>query len=483
MTPKSAKNESAEQNELKLVDATNEPGDGAAVVPAVGGLADLPFDLSALVPGGLPALMGDAMNSSGAEYEPDLGGQGGPKLPYISFPQANSRKYKRGMLGRMWLGAKGDDIQEARHYPETISFLLVDSLVDHSKGRGKGVGGRLMWQTNDDGTRDLEKGVLCQSANGIAPMPRYMGLEFTDYRTGERVKIGYTRDQQTGKHVPMDSINICASCPASQWITLKNGKPIQLCKSNWVWIVASIDGDNAELVKVSGGNSGVQMALEGRQQNANGSRHDKAALPGIEYFFRERNEKREVVLPATFSFSDAQFRLVTGLVFDNNGTDVRVPAQAMVKQDKEWTRNEAFFTLLPKAKAVVLNVPTFPFAPEGKPEHVGRYVPVYPVVMSVTENNFNPATFVPDFALAEKPLTEAQYNAFLAQKARYAEEGMRDYFLGTALLEDVAARLRESAPPLISPVPAPALPSVAVTTTDVVEAEVITADDSVPFDA
>lgn len=456
-----------------------EPVETAAPAPLdLGG-----FDLAALVPGNLPSLVGE-MN--GADFDPDLGGEQGPRLPYVAFPQGKGAKYLENAKYTVYIGKRGDNTQDESFYHKEVPFLLIDSLVTRPK-RGRAFGGRLMWPTKDTGERDLEKGVSCQSVNGGVPMPRFLGAEIRDYRTGRVEKIGYHIDPTTGKHVPVDTLDICAGCPFSEWKKVGSGdktKNVQLCKDNWAWVIYDFTGD--QMAKVSGGNAGTQMALVGRAKDAMGARFDGEALLGIEHFFRENGRKKvNIPVDSDTELSPAQLHLVCGVVLVN---DQEVPAAAMAAPGQ---RNEAFFTLLASnnVKAVVLDIPLYPYAPEGRPEHVGSMdVPVYPVIMRAVKNNFSPSpTAVPEFVLGTERLTEEQYTSFLDARKTYVADEMRDSLLGKDITAQVAERMKELQPPTISIPPQHALPSVTIAdvanggaAVPVVEATLV--DDAVPFD-
>lgn len=413
-------------------------------------------------------------------------------LAYAAFPQGKGEKYLENTKYLIYIGKKDSNPQEEKNYNKRVKMLYIDSvLIRPQGGKGKPLGGRLMWPTKPNGERDLEKGLVCQSLDGITPMPRFIGQDVFDYRTGTAFTIGYRRDLTTGQKMPMDNVNICAQCPASQWMDI-NGKKAQLCKSNWSWVVYDVVNDR--MVKVSGGNAGTQMALEGRAKGQMGAQKDGAALVGIEHFFKETGKRQIVVnvVDGKLNLSPLQLTCVAG-VTTSDGVDAPVtPVTAMLPTGE---RNEAFYNILQTGlvKAVILSIPTYPYAPQGRPEYVGNFeVPVYPVEMVAVPNNFllggkaNP-TSVPNFELGTEPLTPEQYAGYLRQRKDYYDQGMRNALLGLEMHEKVMEILKANAPLQISNpamMPQPVLPSVAVSAAaegDVVEG-IFTVPTDVPTD-
>ncbi|APU89097.1 hypothetical protein Rctr85_076 [Virus Rctr85] len=406
---------------------------------------------------GLPSVVGDALGQvlgQNGGYDDNLGDDdNGLRMAFAALPQKEG-KYRGDKRGQIFIGNRDDDPQSEDGYSREVEILWVDFLGTRSgTGRNGVTGGRMMWQHAEDGQRDLENGLGCQSLDGVAPMPRYIGNELPDFRTGRPFKIGFSRNPTSGQFEPIADGGICARCPAAQWIKVGE-RSVQLCKSNWAWVVYDVANDR--LVKVSGSNSGIQMALEGRQKDAMGAKRDGSPLPGIEYFFKSTGTRKLVVavVDGATTLTASQLPFVTGISPDDEGKEV-APVTALLPTGEPHPGYAAALAS-GQVKSVVLDIPVFPYAPEGRPEHTGNPdSPVYPVVMTAVPNNFklksqaNP-TSVPDFRVGEDPLTKDQYAAYLRVRADYHEAGMRDVLLGTGMRERVLERLTAATPLTIS---------------------------------
>lgn len=294
-------------------------------------------------------------------------------------------------------------------------------------------------------------------------------------------------DPITGKDRPRDDLLVCANCPLQDWKQV-NGKSVQLCKNNWGFVLW--DMEKNQMVKVSGGNAGVQMALEGRKKDMIGAKIDGSALPGIEVWFRETG-KRQVTIKVdgtTNPLMPAQYQFVTSVSPEAEGEKISVISA--VNQD--GTPNPLFDQAIAagQVKRIFLSVPTYPYAPEGRPEHVGSFdVKVYPIIMTSVKNNFKVGsqaspTAVPDFKVGATPLTPEQYAQFLGKRTEYFTNKYRDVLLGTENQQRVQEALRGMVAPQISMPEQPLLqPTVSP---DIVEGEFTTTDiplSSTPLDS
>lgn len=305
-------------------------------------------------------------------------------LRRVIIPQRNSTRYD-GLAGKIIIEPYRDQKDENGNPMEIevvshLDFILVDALTIDAVGRGADrklvngdglewvlseaskhkasfpLGGRLMWKFMDSGERDREaKEPVCASANGIEPRPSFIGKDVRDYRTGETVKIGYQRDSVTGKY--FKSQHGCLGCPFSRWLqegeTIAGKKRDASCRPSFTYVIWDVD--RKELMLISGVNTGNQMALNGTTYAKSGHRYDDVPFQGIKYNFAYTGKS-------------------------DDGT------------------------------------PLFRNRPNGKPTLANPNVPTYAVRMSVTTNNFSPATIVPTFTLLDgsTPFVPA-YNANAAK--------------------------------------------------------------------
>jgi hypothetical protein len=418
----------------------------AAVVEEVETPAENAEGIDPMAALGLPSLLDDVLKETMAnDTDPDenLGELAGSnRIDYAVFVQKEgkylSKKY------HIFTGTKDTDTQDEANYRKEIPILWIDALLSGS-GRNA-VGGRLMPPYKPDGSRDLSGGFACQSLDGVMPMPRYVGKELYDYRTGQSVKIGFRKNDQ-GVQEPIRG-DICANCPMSQWMKLSSGKSVQLCKNNWAFVVWDVERNR--MLKISGGNTGTQMALEGRSKDSNGAKKDGSPLPGIRALFLSNGE-RQITVPikeGKVDLKPLQKQFVIGLSTTDDGLLFQPTTAAKEGFDAAVASG--------KFKTVVLKVPTYPYAPQGRPEHVGNFdVPVYPVVMTSVPNNFklegapNPSA-VPDFAVGTTPLTPDEYAQYLMGRNLYQTENMRTALLGTEMHSRVRELQAAEAPVTIS---------------------------------
>lgn len=399
--------------------------------------------------GGIPSML-DAAISKAAEggYDEDNVGVDFVGLPilYLSLPQGKGAKFLENMKYYLFVGNKDTDTQNPDNYLTELPFLWVDALVTRPQ-RAKPIGGHLMWAHDPNGQRALGTPAVCISDNGFAPRPQHIGTPYFDFRTGLNQKIGYLRNAQNGQLEPVkDPMTICDSCPASKWIEA-GGRRMQMCKDNWGFVIYSLV--HKCLVKVTGNNAGVQIALVGKRAGEYGAAQDGTELPGIEKYFRTITNQ---VVERTVRFADvtpAQHPYIVAASASEEGGKF-FPVSSVLADGEP---NPLFETAVKGGfvKQVTLQLPTYPYAPNSRPELVGSFEDalVYPVIMKAVKNNFKQGdrpspTAVPTFYLSETPLNQEEYAEFLTAKAEYFDNNYRGTLMGMnglqRLQEEAAAR-------------------------------------------
>jgi hypothetical protein len=330
-------------------------------------------------------------------------------------------------VGQIFVG-KVDNTEGV--YLPALRFMLVDSLISYLPGLNGGrpdvVGARRMraWErVNGVPQRSLQSPDMCHSANGVFPHEKYIGQIVPDPRTGADHRIGYElingRWQAITDMVEVNGVavpDICRRCPLASW---DGGKPP--CGTHWRYVIYIFMPDGTgRLSLVRGENTGEDNALRGVKAGSAAARYDGAALPGIRHFFQPTGKFRTVAVPVA-SLTDGQRRYVVGFCSSQDAKDV-------VAVQSDWSE-------IPQGAAyAVIDVPLSPSAPMGRPEVLNDFVDVFPVMMEVTRNAYkvdgraNP-TFVPDFKLAETPLTRDEYTQFMEAALDYYSSGMRSVLL------------------------------------------------------
>lgn len=378
----------------------------------------------------------------------------------VEFPQTKGDRHsdERGLAraGQIYVGPL-DNVKQG-YYTQELRFLLV---ATHTltlpplpgSSRPETVGGRRMRaytrNAQDAIVRDMESPDACRSANGVVPHEKYIGTQVMDSRTGRMHTIG---NDASGRPVTMmvevngvTMPDICRNCPLQDWA---GGKPP--CEPAWSFVIYVLPEDPNEkgfLARIKGENSGVQNALRGAKKGSGAARYDGEELVGIRHYFAPQRNKKQFVVPST-TVRPAQYGSVIGVCADDklNGFVSSGPDNVA--------------ELVERHPFTVMNVTTYPYAPEGRPEVTGMFNTVHPVTMTVTRNAYtlpstspnaakrpNP-TFVPDFHLNDKDVvSEVQYVHFLEMVADYygAETNRQMMRLGG----DVVNKLAEAYAPLL----------------------------------
>jgi hypothetical protein len=358
---------------------------------------------------------------------------------YVSFPQGMSKVpvWARGQKIMVCVRGASDVEEDMHFFVDELKMLMVDV---HATQVGRHTAEpRKMWPHTETGQRDLDTndGPWCRSANGIVPAPRYLGKEFYDHRTGDKHRIGLRSDGSP--YMTVDTPAVCPVCPFGQW----QGRTAPLCRPSYTAIVyippqEAVDEEKNEvmlcdyhrdtgapigiLARVTGFNLSVDLALRGRKEGASGCRNDGSALAGLGYWFRETKGKAELLF---VPFDEAEEfivgnreRLVLGVTVDKGMEDIvrlNMPeAPGIIEKGKG---------------GYVLALPSYPFAPNGKPEERGSMADVYWAVASITQNAFKNPAFIPEFALSDETITPEEYGMFLQAKMYYWQEDIRTTML------------------------------------------------------
>jgi hypothetical protein len=343
----------------------------------------------------------------------------------VEFPQRSSLQRHENKAGQLYAGPAGDTSQG--FYGDSINFLLVDVVGDfYTRGKRQMVrGGRQMWAHDADGKRDEAAnagGPVCKSANGIAPLPKYIGTVFTDHRDGAAVTIGYTAENTavTTKAQGWGDEHraVCETCPLGQWKEVDGKRKPPVCNASTTYVVYVLPHTAADshipenkrittgfLALLRGSNSGVQQALEGVFDSRSlAGRQGGGTLPGIISLFAQHpRNKNAVVAMRVGEVKPQHYAYVIGFA---TGVTDGAPAGyvAAPLRNDDGSLNELFTQLRNNPDNypyMVLSVPTSPVYPSGKPEIVGMQGPVRAAVMTVVKNNFQKPTLVPDFNLGQ----------------------------------------------------------------------------------
>lgn len=272
-------------------------------------------------------------------------------------------------------GKSQDGLEVVNH----IDFLLLDYLSidlltgddwmrdkssEVSAGLGAGYVARTLWDTSPNGARQLDSAKpLCTSSNGITAWPSYRNTEILDHRTGVAHKIG-VRVAADGTET--QAVNTCIGCPlAKEYVeTRPDGSTVwhkPLCRQTPMAVLYDID--RKEIVTMKAVNLGMTFAFQGHTGKS-GRMWNGEVLHGMRYPFSH----------------------IAGGEIEVNGQ----------------------------------RVPTFRNRPEGKPSPTNPYAPVYAVRMTVTQNNFNPATAIPQFTVLDGKTSRVKVVDVTARPANVA---------------------------------------------------------------
>lgn len=431
----------------------------------------------------LDALLGEAMRTDEVIEDPVIE-QGfiSPIPLFINIPQQTSKSYPNSVRMDKNIYVRGEDMiviaekdqttgDYTRYYTDSLKIALID--VHMTQHGNKTVGGRTMWPMNKDGSRNLDADPkpTCRTPNGIAPVPNYIGEVIFHPGHGRDFRIGYEEDMKT----PFPSgDNICDRCPFSNW--LRNSNVPQPCKSTTTFIVwiapqemIKIAANGSQslvtfpseesggiLARLTGQNTGIELALKGRQEGKSGALHTGAALPGLSSYYTPSSEMVQVYSERLPQGGASQF--VVGLAKTRRASDF-IPmqwGQALIEQ----------FNNDDKIKYVVMEVPKYDVYPEGNPLNVGMATPTYPLVMTVDKNNFTTQqTSIPVFRVADEPMTPHQFGSYLSMKLDYMKPkeefnnmNIRERMMGIEyMVADANLALNEARISVSSPQSLPAL--------------------------
>lgn len=334
------------------------------------------------------------------------------QLRRIEIVQKNAKNHPPQIRGRMTAGQLAIVDREGNAiYRPTMNLLLVDQLYYTPKNipaelkdhpaiakvfrRDRDIiGARMMWRYNEaTGQREVKEGEapVCSSANGLTPWGRNLGQEINDPRYAmppgmtAKHKIGYDEDGATNDYKQV--ANPCLTCVFAEWLEKneaiddKSRKP--MCQSTPTFIVWSIEDKELFILKAT--NATLAASMLGAKPKSFGSKADGSGLPGIMSYFAENG-------------------------FFNAETGERLTLQEMqykLKALPDIASRNAFYSRYVKTYA---NIPT------GRPSKERPYVPVHPVMLSVTQaapNGYGTQPMIPQFTILDGSVTEvdAAFNA------------------------------------------------------------------------
>lgn len=375
-------------------------------------------------------------------------------LPSVELTQGiggrHSDKMGRPLAGGQIYVGPADTSQG--YYTDEISFLLIAAgsslrwYTDNGTEKYTTTWGRRMRAFTSEGTRNLEGGNTCASANGIAPSTSFFGKEVYDHRTKLTHRIGFTTAEvplnvldkdgnvlsssSYEESVPVtDTVtvrgakvaDVCNSCPLGKWTP--DGKRA-LCESTprfIIWVLPK-DGRPGLLATIRSENVGVTTALMGAAAGNSSARHDGAALVGIQHFFNSDRNRRVMVMVPLADLHPIHVPLIRNFVCED-GTKVPFNRELSFEEQRDAL----------KVVSLEIAIPVHPFAPEGRPEIAGRPTPVHAVQMGTTTNNFKlgnqpKRTNVPEFTMLNdkgtpvRTVTEGEYLEYLQAMQKYHQE-------------------------------------------------------------
>lgn len=391
--------------------------DETPVTPAEETPAPLPsFNLEDMA--ALDDILGEAAARQAQTMDFGDGTEDTEKMDYIAVPQDNSKSYPMGRrAGFIFVGHKNEAKQPEGWYFKELLYLPVTNLLYSPEGKKFMIGGRLQWELLPGGARNLEKPAMCYSKNGMYPDPFFIGKAVKDAWTQEEHYIGFDKQVVGGTlHLtPKNPLLICATCPFSQFN--ENGRKFQ-CNKNWTWLVwvptqTDVDGKvmPAHMAWLRGANLSVQFALEGRAKGATGAQKDGKPFPGVNSFTVPGTPFRTAVHVSEWDNLRAdQKARVVGLTNQPEKAALETAAGMVFVAPHDEAR---WATLTKAYEYAVLEVKTYPFAPEGLPSDTGTDTPVYPIKITPVENNMKNTGIAPLMELQEeRRLTLTEYRDF-----------------------------------------------------------------------
>lgn len=405
---------------------------------------------------------------------------------FVNIPQGTSASYPSSVRLDGDTYVKGDDMiaiaerdpqsgEYTRYYTNNLRMALVDT--QQTQRGNSAVGARTMWPHTKDGQRDLstDGGPACRTLNGFAPLPRYIGEVLFHPGHGRDFKIGFEDDMVT----PVSNAeNVCSSCAFSRWA--RGAKVPQPCKPTTVYIIwiapqsmikVTPDGKTSRetfpspesggiLARLTGQNTGIELALKGRTEKQMGRMADGSPIDGIAtYYTPKTSEMVRTYLDASKGVNPAAHQYVVGVAKTKRASDF-IPMNWGSAVEEEIANG---------VKYVVVESPSYEVYPEGNPLNVGQFTTAYALSMTAGKNNFTTQkTSIPVFETdKENPMTESEFFSYLSNKMKYMAaddeyegQSIRDRMLGIKFtLTDVNAALNEHRISIASPASSPALPN------------------------
>lgn len=320
--------------------------------------------------------------------------------------------------GHIFVGHKDKTSGEATLWKfANLDMIPIVNLTswykDPETGRSSLVGGRTYWPVDPaTGQRDQDPNIrpTCRSNDGYNPVAFYVGTDANrdhintgwEPRLGKEVAFGF---DENGTQLKAGTI--CIKCPFAQFLTVNGKVQGPSCKETYNYIVflpgqMDLDGNwmEARLAVLAGNNTSIGQALKGRAPKQSfGHADETKALVGIAKFkdFVKKSEKFVALQNVTDSLLGSIIAISGSDSAADKGRKKNIQAinrgSVLCMEDLEEIVAMVESRFHPNY--VVVEIEEYMWAPQGLPHIVGEDAPVYPLSMSVAENNSSPAQRIP----------------------------------------------------------------------------------------
>lgn len=336
----------------------------------------------------------------------------GVRLPYPKTLQKTSKWGKAKDLGKIFVSnnAAEESEREDTMLDGPMPFILVDVLTD-TEGRNR-YGARIL--KNPD--QDAEEWMLCSSPNGRAPYHSFINetVPYPKATNGASYVIG---QDVYGKWI--ENGEVCKSCPFASWDLAKQlGLKAPPCVEGYQYILWN---PQFGLMKMNTPNLSMHFALLG---NKKAYTADNEKLVGIAHYFKRNDTPIKKTVKAK-DLTEDHLPWVTAVENEHGVIELDKNLILQNEPDKVLTILQGNY------KTIHIEIPTFPFAPQGLPSPINPDVPVYKVMLNVEENNNTNSAFVWHFTLSEDQWSKEDWDTFTQEKAMYKDEDYRQKFMRT----------------------------------------------------
>lgn len=332
---------------------------------------------------------------------------------------------------------KGADGEAVKYYTKSLRVLIIDPLQTTAPGSSKVVGARRMAAYDlVTGQAQTKTKDTCGSANGLFPYQSYVGAEVINPANGKKVIIGCDKN---GAPIT-DVTKICANCPLAQY---HDGAKVAVpCADNWGVVVFILPQTLYTFTK--GAAKGGRGAAFTKHEHV----FEQGFLARINSGGRYNMQR--AMFPTKTAIRDGA-KGITWPIMNPTAVVVNVHEEAMYvahdSLEKQKTQVEGVY------EVTTLATPMFP---QGRPDIVQQFVPVYPMVISAYSESvsFGPTDAAgnrsstrvakPSFELEAEPVTdEGVIRQFSEAMMGYVVDGMRARLMGGGSMEAVKAKLTE----------------------------------------